>query len=75
MNNKTTKIVERKLVKGEFFRVAGPKGVSPEVWTWDGKYENPKTEHGYICRRMSDGFTMPLYPSNYIIPLDPIEDL
>lgn len=71
----STKIVERKLVPGELFRVAGPRGVPPDIWIWDGKYENPSEEYGYICKRLCDDFTMTLYPTNTIVPLDPPEEL
>ncbi len=69
-----SKIVERKLEAGEIFRIAGPQGVSPEIWTWDGVYKDKEKEFGYVCRRLSDGFIRTLYPSDYIVPLDSLDD-
>lgn len=69
-----SKIVERELVKGEYFRIAGPNGIAPDVWTWDGNYENPAKRYGFICRRLADNFKTILYPTDYIVPLEFIED-
>jgi len=46
--------------KGDYFRVLGPKGVGPEVWTWDGQCIEEQGKKLYLCRRLIDGFTVTL---------------
>ena len=59
------------LEKNAYFRIVGPRGVSPELWTWDGKLEG-STE--YRIHRMTDNFSITINPYTLIIPVD-MEDL
>ena len=55
------------LTKGEFFRIVGPRGVTPDVWTWHGELDGAE---GFRIQRTSDNFTMTINPYTLIIPLD-----
>ncbi len=48
-------------VKGDYFRVLGPTGIGPEVWTWDGECDKTTKALGYKCRRLIDDFRLTLY--------------
>ena len=62
------------LKKGDCFRVMGPEGIGPDIWTWDGEYQEHPFE-GAVIRRVYDGFTIVLPPTTPIVPLEPLEDL
>jgi len=64
----------RELKKGEYFRTAGKEGISPEIWFWEGEYQDPDKKYGYIIYSSVDNHRKVIYPDSYIVPLEPLED-